>query len=220
MADLDPTDSHSLVCTTDIVPVNPFIDCSVGTTISILPTDNTLDPGTYVFTIVVWDDDSDATGIPLSVNSIGFTLTVLEQVTPPPAPSETPYWSGNFQQKVYVDISDDPPLEWRPPFYGAPDINEMPFENVTMLDSGGKPPSWIKISRLPLILTIDPDSPEDVDKYKLNVTVTFYNYGEAAETYRLEGELTIIVVNYEPCFEKGKFEDAELKIGEEAERRI
>jgi len=77
VTDRDPTDTHSLVCTTDIMPINAFIDCSSGTTISILPLDNALDIGTYVFTIVVWDDDSDSTGILQSVNSIGFTLTVL-----------------------------------------------------------------------------------------------------------------------------------------------
>lgn len=102
VTDLDPTDSHSLICSTDIVPTNAFFDCSSGTTISINPMDNTLDPGTYIFTIVVWDDDSDATGIPLSVNSVGFTLTVLEKLDPP---VELPYWSGGFEQKIYVDIS-------------------------------------------------------------------------------------------------------------------
>jgi len=152
VTDRDPTDTHSLVCTTDIVPINTFIDCSSGTTISILPLDNALDIGTYVFTIVVWDDDSDSTGILQSVNSIGFTLTVLPQV------DDSPYWSGKFKQKVYVDISDDPPLEWRPPQYGAPDITEMPFENVTMME-GGKPPAWVEINRLPLILTLNPDDP-------------------------------------------------------------
>lgn len=222
VTDIDPTDSHSLVCTTDIIPVNAFIDCSSGTTVSILPLDNTLDLGTYVITIVVWDDDSDATGIPLSANSVGMTLTVNAYVpppTPPTPPADTPYWSGSFQQKVYVDISDDPPLEWRPPQYGAPDITEMPFENVTMME-GGKPPKWVDINRLPLILTLQPDQPSDVGKYELNVTVTFYNYGSSAETYRLEGKLTVIVTNYEPCFKTGKFDDATLKIGESAERKI
>lgn len=85
---------------------------------------------------------------------------------------------------------------------------------------GGKPPAWVDINRLPLILTLDPDEPTDVGKYHLNVTVTFYNYGASTETYRLSGRLIVIVTNYEPCFEKGKFKDLTMKIGESEQSKI
>jgi len=106
---------------------------------------------------------------------------------------------------VYVDLTEK--LEWRPPAFGAPDITEIPFENVTILGTDNAPPNFIKIQRNPLILTIDPNKEQQVKEYDLNVTITFYNYGDSLLTYRLEGVLTVIVTNYAHCFKNGYFED-------------
>jgi len=48
VADLDPTDSHYLVCTLDpLLPVTVTVDCSSGTTITYTAIDNVLDIGVY-----------------------------------------------------------------------------------------------------------------------------------------------------------------------------
>ena len=97
-----------------------------------------------------------------------------------------------------MDISD-PSLRYYAPPYQAPLANEVPHENVTMIDSKWFP-SFLDVHRRPLFIDIDPNSPEDVGTYDLNVTIALYNYGANQNTYRLDGVLSIMVVNYQPCF--------------------
>ena len=100
----------------------------------------------------------------------------------------------------------------------ALDINEIPVENVTMVDNSGLP-NFITFNSWPLWIDIDPYHEDQVGNYDLNVTVTTYNYGYERLTKQIAGDVEVIVTNYKPCF-LSWFDDRVMRIGEFEEHRI